>query len=198
MKIIDCIQGSDEWFKARCGIPTASEFSSIITTQGKTSKSREKYMYQIAGERLLGKSVEGYTNGNMQRGQELEAEAREAYEIITSQEVRQVGFCLSDNGLYGVSPDGLIGDEGGLEIKCPTLPVHILYLLENKLPTDYIQQVQGQLLVTGRKWVDFFSYFPGIKPLIVRVYPDKEFIKMLRVELEVFCIQLKEVVEKLK
>jgi predicted phage-related endonuclease len=155
-------------------------------------------MYQIAGERLLGKSVEGYTNGNMQRGQELEAEAREAYEIITSQEVRQVGFCLSDNGLYGVSPDGLIGDEGGLEIKCPTLPVHILYLLENKLPTDYIQQVQGQLLVTGRKWVDFFSYFPGIKPLIVRVYPDKEFIKMLRVELEVFCIQLKEVVEKLK
>jgi len=198
MKIIDCIQGSDEWFKARCGIPTASEFSSIITTQGKTSKSREKYMYQIAGERLLGKSVEGYTNGNMQRGQELEAEAREAYELITSQEVKQVGFCLSDNGLYGVSPDGLIGDEGGLEIKCPTLPVHILYLLENKLPTDYVQQVFGQLLVTGRKYVDFFSYFPGIKPLLIRVERDDKFITILETELKLFCEDLKKIVAKLK
>ena len=196
MKIIDCVQGSEEWFKARCGIPTASEFDKIITTEGKASKQREKYMYRLAGEAIIGKPEETYKNGNMERGTLLEDEARQAYSLISGNEVIQVGFCDSESG-YGASPDGLIGNDGLLEIKCPTLAVHVSYLLGNKLPTDYFQQVQGELLVTGRKWADFVSYYPGIKPLIVRVKRDEDFIERLRVELEVFYVELTEVVKML-
>ena len=196
MKVIDCIQGSEQWHLAKCGIPSASNFDKIITTDGKRSKSAEKYLYQLAGEKIIGKPEESYQNNDMLRGQEMEAEARQLYELTTEETVTQVGFCI-DNG-YGCSPDGLVGKDGLLEIKCPKLSTHVSYLLANKLPTEYYQQVQGQLLVTGRKWVDFVSYFPAIKPFIIRVVPDKEFQKALRVELELFCEELTEVVKKLE
>jgi putative phage-type endonuclease len=198
MKIIDVKQGTDEWLIARIGIPTASNFDKIITTKGERSKSREKYLYQLAGEKIVGKAEETYKNGAMQRGIEMEAEARQAYEIMTGFDVQQVGFCLADDGSHGASPDGLVGTDGEIEIKCPTLAVHVSYLLEGKLPTDYFQQTQGQLFVTGRKWLDFVSYYPGIKPLIVRVKPDKEFIEKLENEVKDFCADLVKVFEKLR
>jgi putative phage-type endonuclease len=199
MKIINCVQGTEEWFKARCGVPSASNFEKIITTKGERSKQREKYLYQLAGETIVGKSEEAYTNGAMQRGQLLEAEAREAYELITGNTVVQLGFCVSEGEhICGASPDGLVAEDGALEIKCPSLAVHVSYLLSGGLPSDYFQQVQGQLFVTGRKWSDFVSYYPGIKPLIVRVYPDKEFVEALRTEIEAFCSDLKKIVEKIR
>lgn len=196
MEIIYCEQGTPEWHAARCGKPTASSFDKIITLDGKPSKQREKYLYQLAGERAAGKAEETYTNGAMQRGREMEDEARKLYEFNYGIEVLRVGFCLSDG--YGASPDGLVGEDGGLEIKCPIASTHVGYLLKDELPGDYFQQVQGNLLVTGRKWWDFVSYYPAVKPLIIRVKPDKKFQGLLKAELIKFCQDLEEVVKKIK
>jgi putative phage-type endonuclease len=199
MIIENVIQGTPEWLKERCGIPTASNFDTIITTKGEPSKSRTKYMYQLAAERITGVKEETYQNGIMQRGIEMEAEARCMYELITGNTVEQVGVCYPDEKkLCGCSPDGLIDKDGAIEIKCPTSAVHVGYLLEGVLPMTYFQQLQGQLFVTGRKWVDFFSYYPGLKPLLIKVLPDEKFIKALRVELELFCGELDEITKKLR
>jgi hypothetical protein len=196
MKIYEFEQGTPEWHEIRCGIPTASCFDQIVTTKGDPSKQRTKYMYKLAGERLAGKAEESYQNGPMLRGKELEAEARSLYQIIKDLPVKTVGFCLADG--YGASPDSLVGENGGLEIKCPIMSTHVGYLLENRMPTDYFQQVQGNLLVTGREWWDFVSYYPAIRPLIVRIERDEVFIRALKAELTNFCQNLDEIVEKLK
>jgi hypothetical protein len=194
--IIDCVQGSPEWHKARVGIPSASNFDMIVTTTGARSKQREKYLYKLAGEFIIGTPEETYQNAAMQRGLELESEARTLYELITGQICSTTGFWLSDG--FGCSPDGIVAENGGFEAKCPTLAVHVGYLLDNKLPTEYFQQVQGSLLVTGREWWDFMSYYPGMKPLIVRVFPDKVFLKALRIELELVVEDLKTIIERIK
>ena len=196
MKIIEVEQGSQEWLLSRCGLPTASGFDKIITAQGKPSTQRQKYLYQLAGERILERPEETYKNLAMQRGTEMEPEARSFYEMISGETVTQVGFCLADS--YGASPDGLVGEDGMVEIKCPLVSTHVSYLLNGTFPTEYFQQVQGEILVTGRKWCDFLSYFPGLKPLLVRAFPDPEFQRKLQVELELFCVELDLVVGKLK
>lgn len=200
MKIIECAQNTLEWFQARIGIPTSSNFDKILDASGKPSKQREKYLYQLAGELVAGKSEETYQNAAMLRGIELEAEARAFYEFTNSVQVQQVGFCLTEGKtIFGASPDGLVGKDGAIEIKCPLIYTHVGYLLnDQKLPTTYFQQVQGQLLVTERKWVDFISYYAGLKPMVVRVIPDKEFQTKLQTELDLFCKELKEIVSKIK
>ena len=197
MKKIDCVQGTPEWFAIRCGIPTASNFDKIITTKGDPSKQRTKYLWQLAGEYVAGKSDETYQNAAMIRGVEIEPEARTYYEITNGVEVEKVGFCLAEGG-YGASPDSFVGNDGGLEIKCPMISTHVGYLLDGTLPTDYFQQVQGNLLVTGRVWWDFCSYYPNIKPFVIRARRDEVFIKKLSIELEIFVQELKSVVAKLK
>lgn len=196
MEIINVIQGTPEWFAARCGIPTSSNFDKIITSKGVTSKQRDKYLYTVAGESIIGKAEETYKNDIMLRGQVMEEEARQAYELVTGNEVTQVGLCTHKGA--GASPDGLVGDDGTLEIKCPTIGVHISYLLKGTLPTDYFHQVQGQLFVTERKWADFVSYYPGLKTLIVRVERDESFIARLAFELNIFCKELETIVKKIK
>jgi putative phage-type endonuclease len=193
------VQGSPEWNSARCGIPTASGFDKIVTTKGALSKSSEKYMYQLAAERITKRQEESYKNGIMDRGLEMEDQARAMYEILTGNDVETVGICYyDDRKTIACSPDGLVGKDGLLEIKCPSSAVHVSYLLEGVLPTEYFQQVQGQLFVTGRKWCDFFSFYPNLPPFLLRVESDKEFIKKLQVELEVFVKQLSEVIEKIR
>lgn len=196
MKILECAQLSPEWFAARSGIPTASSFDKIITTKGEPSKEAKKYMYRLAGERVSGICEEGYVNAAMQRGIDLEPEAIAFYELVSGAKVDRVGFCYEE-GMWGCSPDGLVGVDGMIQIKCPSMAVHVGYLLDNKLPTDYFQQVQGELFVTGRKWSDFISYFGGLKPVIVRVYRDEIFIAKLKQALEVFCNELDQTVQKI-
>lgn len=200
MKILELEQRSPDWYAARSGVPTASNFDKIITTTGTQSKQRTKYMYQLAGERLGAVVDETYQSFAMTQGIEKEGDARLLYEMAKGSEVGAVGFCLSDCGKYGCSPDGLIGDDGGVEIKCPLLSTHVDYLLNSsdEVPSDYYQQVQGSLFVTGRKWWDFVSYYPGIKPLIIREYPDENFQRLLKKELDLFCLELDQMVEKIK
>ena len=196
MKTIECVQGTPEWFAVRCGVPTASNFDKLLCADGKVSKQRTKYLWQLAGETITGIAEETYQNAAMERGKIVEAEARQLYSLVTGEEVKEVGFCISND--YGASPDGLVGEKGLLEIKCPNIATHVGYLLDNAMPVDYFQQTQGQLFVTGRAWVDFMSYYPGMKPLIVRVTRDEKFIFALADELNKFCTELKETVKKIR
>ncbi len=197
MKILEFEQRSPEWFSARCGIPTASGFDKIVTSTGAQSKQRTKYMWQLAGERICKIAEESYQNAAMLRGIETEAEAKNFYEFTTGETVQPVGFCLSDCGTFGASPDGLVGEDGIIEIKCPMLATCVGYLLDGTLPTEYYQQTQGQLLVTGRKWSDFISYYPGIRPLLIRVNRDEEFISKLAAELKLFTEELTQIVSRI-
>jgi len=179
MRCIDCEQGSDEWIYARLGIPSASMYGKIITTQGKWSTQADTYINQLVAEKLTGEQTPFYQNEHMARGTELEPDARKMYEFIKDVEVQEVGFCLHDTLEAGASPDGLIGEDGGLEIKCPAPATHVEYLRGGKLPSKYKQQVMGCLWITGREWWDFMSYHPSMKPLIVRVERDEDYIAEL-------------------
>ncbi len=192
-------QGSEAWLQERAGIPTSSSFDMIVTSQGKPSKQRQKYLYCLAAERLTGVKQDHYQSVAMEDGIEREASARAMYELITGNNVREVGVCFPDERkLYGASPDGLIGKDGVLEIKSPLAHTHIGYLLDKRLPVAYTAQVQGQILVTDRKYVDFVSDFPGLPQLCVRIEPDKVFLKALKTELEIFVSELDDVTEKLR
>jgi putative phage-type endonuclease len=198
IKVFTCDQGSEEWIKLRTGIPTSSEFDNIITAKGGISKSREKYLYKIAAERITKTSEETYQSDAMAKGKLMEAEARNYYTFAKKIKVTQVGFILQEHPGYGCSPDGICGKPGALEIKCPLGSTHARYLDYNKLPIDYYVQVQGQLLVMGKEWCDFISYFPGMKPLIVRVKPNKMFQYKLKKALEIFCTDLDRLVKRIK
>lgn len=176
MRILDVEQGSQEWLQARLGVITASEMGKLITSLKKPSSSFDAYVNKLVAERLMGQQTEDYTNPWMERGRELEEEARDWYELRTGNEVEQVGFCTLDHGLVGCSPDGLVDELGGLEIKCPKAETHVGYLRANKLPATYVPQVQACLWVTGREYWDFVSYHPLMPKLFVRVQRDQDFI----------------------
>lgn len=177
MKIIDCEQGQPEWFAARLGKPTASNFDKIVTSQGKKSTQATVYMHTLLAELITGNTGDSQPTEWMQRGIELEAEAAAWYAFDQSVEPREVGFV--DAGRYGCSPDRLVGDKGLLEIKCPKPSTHVGYLLGGNLPTTYKAQVQGQIWVCEREWCDFLSYAPDMPPLLIRVERDDTFIKAL-------------------
>ena len=199
MRIINVEQRSPEWFEARLGVPTSSNFDKLITMAGKPSTQSKNYMYKLAGEKVSKVIEDSYQNSAMLRGIELEDEARQMYQIVSGNAVEEVGFCITEGDMIcGASPDGLMGDDGLIEIKCPAVHTHVGYLMDNKLPSEYFQQVQGQLLVTGRKYCDFVSYFPGIKPLIIKVERDEDFLKLLKVELTMFCGKLNMVIKQLE
>ena len=179
MRIDQNEQGSPEWLAARLGIPSASMFAKLVTTKGIWSASADAYINQLVAERLTGEREEVFQSHHMLRGTELEPDARDLYSLMSDAEVTEVGFCLHDTLSAGCSPDGLIGDDGGLEIKCPAPSTHVEYLRGGVLPSKYKQQVMGCLWITGREWWDFVSYHPTMKPLIVRVERDEEYIAAL-------------------
>jgi len=176
MRYFDVDQKSEEWVNLRMGIPTASDFSMIMTpAKMQLSKSAYKLAARLVGEKLspyLPERAESFMTRAMEWGVQTEAEARAYYADHTGTPVSNGGFCLSDDGRIGCSPDGIVGDDGLLELKCPEAGTHVEYLLAGDVPDDYKPQVHGQLIVTGRKWVDFMSYSIGLPPLIVRVTPN--------------------------
>jgi hypothetical protein len=177
MKTVNCEQGTTEWLQCRLGVPTASCFGKILTPTGKASAQAVQYRRELIAERDTGAPTAFEPTEWMQRGTELEPDARRWYEFDRDCEVEEVGFVLADDG-YGCSPDGMV--EGGLvEIKCPKPSTHVGYVLDAKIPTTYKPQVQGQLLVCQREWCDFISYLPGAKPMVIRVERDEDYIKTL-------------------
>ena len=198
MIILECDQLSPEWFQAKVGLPSAGSFDKIVTTKGEPSKQRTNYLYQLAGETVSGYKTETYQNLAMQRGTELEGEARQYFEFLHDVQIRQVGLVYPDEEKkYASSPDGILED-AGLEIKCPLVHTHVGYLLDNKLPTEYFQQVQGGMLVTGYDYWWFLSYFPGLPALVLRVERDEKFLEKLKAEIDRFCFELAEITTKLQ
>lgn len=194
-------QGTDEWLQDRVGIPTASVFDKIITTRGEESTQRKKLIYKLAGERILGCKDGDYTNAAMQRGIDLEPEARALFEMISDVEFKEVGLCYLDKRKdRGCSPDGINEElKEGLEIKCPELATHVEYLIRNELPAKYFQQVHGSLYITGfDKW-HFFSYYPGMPPFHYIVERTEEvWIAKLGNALDVFTEELEETYNQIK
>lgn len=195
MKIVDCIQGSEEWYEARLGFVTASNFGKVLNKK----TGRGLYMRKIAAERLTGFREESYKNDVMEAGSERETEARRYYEMANDCKVEQVGFVMRDEWIGG-SPDGLIGKNGLLEIKCPLSSTHIEVILSGKMPTLHIPQVQGLLWVTERKWCDFVSFDSRVlsQPMfVVRVERDQDYCIKLAGEVGVFVNELKAMIDKI-
>jgi hypothetical protein len=201
--ILDMPQGSDAWTLARLGRATASEFSSVLAKgQGKT---RTAYLRRIVCERLTGKPMETYATGswakNLERGTEQEPAARAAYEAQTGNLVQQVGFIAHDSLMVGCSPDGLIDEDGGCEIKSVIPTVQIDTIMDGGYPSAHKAQIQGSLWITGRKWWDFASYSPDMPPhlqlYVFRVQPDADYIRQLAAEVTVFLDEVQALYLKL-
>jgi len=186
-------QYSEEWWEARRGLPTASQFSRIVKGDGSKSTQRTAYLYECAAVRITGIYKPTFTSAAMQEGTDREEISRWIYAMETDSIVDEVGFCMSDCGRWGASPDGLVGSDGVLELKNPEAHTHVGYLLSGKLPSAYYQQVMGELLVTGRLWADFCSYSPKLPLFILRVYRDDLFLDKLEKALIEFSEELDEV-----
>ena len=197
-------QRSEEWFAARLGKVTASRVADVIAkTKTGYSASRDNYMAQLICERLTGQKGESFTNAAMEHGTLTEPLARSAYENKRSLLVKEVGFINHPRiEMSGASPDGLVADDGLVEIKCPNTATHIDTLLSQKVPTKYITQMQWQMLCCQRKWCDFVSFdnrLPEHLQLFIQeVEFDPEYCAMLEKEVSQFLAELDSKVAKLK
>lgn len=195
IEVFDVEQGTPEWHQCRLGIPTASRFSDILA-KGE-GKMRTRYLRDLAAEILRGwVEMDGFSNAHMERGKIMEAEAREFYAFSRGADPVQVGFVR--NGQAGASPDSLIGDEGGLEIKTALGHIQIERLQKRALPSEHRAQVQGNLWITERNWWDFVSYSPDLPPMIIRVERDEEYIALLSKAVDAFNEELDSIVQSIR
>lgn len=196
-------QRSDQWFAARIGKVTASKVADVIAkTQSGFAASRANYMAQLVCERLTGQREEFFISGAMQHGTDTEPLARAAYESLRDVLVDEVGFVPHPSiEMAGASPDGLVGDDGLLEIKCPNTATHIDTLLTQTVPSKYNTQMQFQMACTGRSWCDFVSFdnrLPEELQLFVKRVPrDDVFIKQTEDAIVKFLAELDDKIIKL-
>ena len=194
---VEVEQGSSERFQARLGIPTASCFSRILTPKTmKPSSQAAKYRYDLLAEYFLGEPGNDFQSAFMERGNELEDEAVNWYSFDRGVDVDRVGFCMTDDRRIGCSPDGLVGDDGGLEIKCLAAHTHIGAAL-NGDDDEHRCQIQGALYVTGRQWWDRLYFHPKFPPQVIGVLRDDKFIAALHEGLQAFLADLDECRERL-
>lgn len=180
MKIVDCKQGTEAWLRARAGIFTASELSDLLTPQWKlrTGKTPETYILRKVAEKCIGSPLEDFGSWAMEQGTILEAEAIPWFELTHDVQVQRVGFVTTDDARFGCSPDGLIGEEGGIEIKCPQPVNHLRYLL-NGVPEEYLAQIHGGMYATGRRWWYFLSYSRQFPPYLAKIERDERIMSAI-------------------
>lgn len=200
----DAQQGTDEWHQARLGKVTASRIADVMAkTKSGASASRARYMGQLIAERLTGEPSSSFTNAAMQWGTDTEPQARTAYEFAHDVTVQQVGFVthptLEDTG---ASPDGLVEEDGLVEIKCPETHTHLETILSGKIDRKYILQMQWQMMCTNRKWCDFVSYDPRMpakhQMFTKRVPLDPDLCAEIEREVSDFLAELKEKITQLE
>lgn len=197
-------QRSDEWFQARCGKVTASKVADVIAkTKSGYAAARANYMAQLIAERLTGQPAESYCNAAMQWGIDTEPHARAAYEFHTDNSVTEVGLILHPEiADSAASPDGLVGDEGLVEIKCPNTATHIDTLINQRMPTKYVAQMQWQMACTGRQWCDFVSFDPrmpeDMRLFVFRLPRDDGYIGDVEREVEKFLKELETKINQLQ
>lgn len=208
------VQGSEEWLRLRLGKPTASEFERLITPAEKRDpktgeikgwqptrgETRRNYALELVTQLIIDGPLDAPTTPAMIHGTSWEEKAKRAYEMLTGVDVEDCGFCTTDDGMVGASPDAFVTEDGSLEIKCPHKPnIHVGYLLKPEtLQEEFWVQVQGQLYVTGRKWTDLISYFMGIPMVQVRITPHQEFQARLAASLKQFLCELTDMIQVAK
>lgn len=195
IEVLTCEQGSAEWLSARLGLATASRFSDVLAKgEGKT---RGKYLRELAGEIIAGDvEPDTFSNGHMERGKLLEGEARNLYAYMEDVEPQIVGFIR--NGRKGASPDSLIGDKGGLEIKTALQHIQIERLARGTLPPEHKAQVHGSMWVAEREWWDFVSYAPKLPLFVHRVHRDDAYIAELSKAIDAFNEELDNLVNSIR
>ncbi len=199
MKIHNVIQGSEEWRTLRAGIPTASEFDSIVTPSGKPSKSAERYALKLLSERILGRPSDDFMSDWMSRGKEMEADAVDYYELQRNCDTQIIGFLTNDEGTVGCSPDRFVDSDGQVEIKCPKAEHHMAFLMKHgSVYEAHRPQVQGQLWISGREWNDTISFYPGLPYALFRTPRDEAFIKILAEEVGKFVDTLERLTDEAK
>lgn len=192
----EIVQGSPEWFAIRCGKVTASRVADVVAkTKSGPSASRTNYMAELIAEQLTGQPAERFSNAAMAWGTEKEPEARSTYEFYRGVAVNQVGFVLHPKiDASGASPDGLVDDDGLVEIKCPNTATHLDTLLGQIVPSKYVSQIQWQLACTGRAYCDFVSYDPrlpeSMRLFIKRLPRDDKRIAELETEVSGFIREI--------
>lgn len=197
-------QGSPEWMKERAGHATASCFRDILArVKVGEAATRRKLRVRLVTERLTGIPIDGYQSAAMLWGTATEPQARMAYEAATGAVVLETGFLLHPAIEWcGASPDGLIGDDGLLELKCPESQTHLEWLEAGAVPSEHIPQIQGQMAVTGRQWVDFCSFDPRfpehLQLFIVRVKRDDAYIEDLQKQIRVFLAEVEQMETRLR
>ncbi|MHB8744881.1 MAG: lambda exonuclease family protein [Sulfuricaulis sp.] len=198
MIIVNCEQGSPEWFSARAGIPTASMYQTVMakSRDDADSKTRRTYMLKLIGEKMTGEPMESFNNAHMERGKVMEEEARNAYAFLRDMEPKLVGFIR--NGDTGASPDSLIGENGLLEIKTKLPHLQLEVLLSDVLPMKHRAQVQGQLWVAEREFCDFVSYWPKLPLFVTRVFRDEPYIKTIEVAVSQFNDEMSELMARVQ
>lgn len=200
LEIIDCVQGSDEWLRARMGIPTASRFATVIAAakDGKERKTRDKYMRQLAGEIITGEPAETFKNEAMERGKDQEPALRFLYSFETDTDVEQLGFMKDATIPAGASPDGMIGEDGMVEFKSKIPDLLIELYGKKEAPREHLAQLQGNLWIAGRQWIDIVCGYPKMPLFRVRVQRDESYIKMLAIEVREFNEELARVVHMVR
>jgi hypothetical protein len=195
---ITCEQGTDDWFRARMGIPTASEFATVMAKgrAGGDSKTRQTYLYKLAGEIITGQPMESFSNAHMERGKLMEDEARAFYEFMTDTQCERVGFIRS--GRKGASPDSLIGATGLVEIKTKLPHLMIEAILRGEFPPEHKAQCQGQLWVAEREWIDIAVYWPGLPIFVTRATRDEAYIRELSDAVDAFNAELDLIVDRVR
>lgn len=191
----EIVQGSAEWHALRCGKVTASRVADVIArTKTGWGASRANYAAELIAERLTGVAAEGFTNAAMQWGTDQEPNARMAYEFMHDVTAEQIAFVGHPTiAEAGASPDGLVGDSGMVEIKCPNTATHIDTLVKQAIPAKYITQMLWQMACTGREWCDFVSYDPrlpeSMQLFVKRVHRDQDAIDELEREVLAFLME---------
>ena len=206
MRVLNDEQGSDAWLQSRLGVVTASNFGKILSPTGKKSTQVNDYVNKLVAESITGVVEPFYKSDAMQRGNDLEPEAKNMYELIKGVEVYETGLIKHDDIEAGCSPDGLvmhmtpIGERtaiSGLEIKCPLAHNHVEYLRKNEVPSKYIPQIQGCMWITGAQYWDFMSYNEYLQPLIIRVERDEKYISALSEQVTETCELIKNIIKEL-
>jgi putative phage-type endonuclease len=204
MKVLDCLQGSEEWLQARVGKVSASRMADLCAkTKSGYSTSRANYCAELVAERLTGKPAEKFKNAAMEWGSAQEADARRMYCFLNDCTVQQVGLVLHPTLEHAcASPDGLVGEDGLLEIKAPMTATHISTLLGGEIDGKYLKQMAWQMNLTGRAWCDFVSFDPRLCPemqlFIKRVHRDDRLIAELESEVRSFLDEVAGTVDRLR
>lgn len=194
MKIIDVKQGTPEWLALKLGKFGGTDATAVASN----GKGLETLCFEKVAEILTGRSKDNYTNPDMERGNEFENIARSSYEIKTGNLVTQIGYCQL-NDYVGVSPDGFIGDDGLVEIKCPNDSNFIRFLYEKKPASNYIWQMQHQMFVTDRKWCDFVVFNDNLNKMeVLRIERNEQSIERLRLGLDQGVTKVQEILERIR